>query len=221
MTVSNLLVVASLVLFAALVAAFSIVLRRTARVVAAAARTRRSAATARRCADRAAAAIAAGCERIDRVRRRQDAPTELDDVLAAMLEALDGSAVEAECARPARRRWRPLRARIVGGARARGARDRDRRSTAASLLAATSGRPREMEGETSIKRGYLNLLHAREALVMLGVDLRSGTRRRAALVQRSRRGELTEPAIAFPSAHASPCQVPATTVCRGIVAADH
>ena len=37
-----------------------------------------------------------------------------------------------------------------------------------------SGRVREMEGETSVKRGYLNLLHAREALVTLGVDLRSG-----------------------------------------------
>jgi hypothetical protein len=31
-----------------------------------------------------------------------------------------------------------------------------------------------MEGETSVTRGYLNLLHAREALVTLAMDLRSG-----------------------------------------------
>ena len=41
-------------------------------------------------------------------------------------------------------------------------------------LPVAAGRPRELEGETSIKRGYLNLLHAREALVTLAVDLRVG-----------------------------------------------
>jgi hypothetical protein len=39
----------------------------------------------------------------------------------------------------------------------------------------TAGRPRELEGETAIKRGYLNLLHAREALVTLAADLRAGS----------------------------------------------
>ncbi len=42
------------------------------------------------------------------------------------------------------------------------------------LLGVESGRPRELEGETSIKRGYLNLLHAREALASLAEGLRQG-----------------------------------------------
>jgi hypothetical protein len=42
------------------------------------------------------------------------------------------------------------------------------------LLGVEAGRPRELEGETSIKRGYLNLLHAREALASLAEGLRLG-----------------------------------------------
>ena len=89
-----------------------------------------------------------------------------------MLETLAGLRVEADALAPPAA-LAPFQARIAD--------EIDRASRAVevvqhgcALLAATSGRPREMEGETSVKRGYLNLLHAREALVTLGVDLRSG-----------------------------------------------
>ena len=153
--------------------AFAYVLRRAARVVA----VTREDDTFRRdgaaLADRAVAAITTGAERIDRVRRRSDAPTTLDDVLPQLLEDLGALRVEARRAGPARR---------ARGRRARGSR---RRSTGPAravetvrhgcvLLGVEAGRPRELEGETSIKRGYLNLLHAREALASHAEGLRSG-----------------------------------------------
>jgi len=166
------LVVASLALFAALAAAFLYVLRRAAHVVAQTREDdsfRRDAASL---ADRAAASIAAGSGPIDRVRRRQDAPSELADVLPGLLETLDGFRVEAEALTPPAA-LAPLRTRLADEI-GRAARAVETIEHGGALLAATAGRPREMEGETSVKRGYLNLLHAREALVALGVDLRSG-----------------------------------------------
>jgi hypothetical protein len=170
--VTEALVVASLALFVALAAAFLYVLRRAAHVVA---QTREDDTFRRDSAaltDRAASAIAAGAGRIDRLRRRQDAPAALDEVLPGLLETLAGLRVEADALAPPAA-LAPFRTRIAD--------EIDRASRAVevvqhgcTLLAVTSGRPREMEGETSVKRGYLNLMHARDALVTLGVDLRSG-----------------------------------------------
>ncbi len=166
------LAVASLALFVALVGAFIYVLRRTARVVA---QTREDETFRRDAAsltDRAASAIASGAERVDRVRRRQDAPTSLDDILPAILESFAGFRAEADALVPPVE-LAPLRVRLVEELD-RAARAVETVEHGCALLAVTSGRPREMEGETSVKRGYLNFLHAREALVALGVDLRSG-----------------------------------------------
>jgi len=170
--VEQLLALASLALFAALVVAFAVVLRRAARVVGEAREDDgfRTAAGAR--VGRATAALGDAAERIDRVRRRQDAPTELDDLLPELLERLAALRDEtAALAAPAT--LEPLRARILEEL------DRAARSVevvrhGCTLLGVTAGRPRELEGETSITRGSLNLLHAREALVTLGVDLEVG-----------------------------------------------
>ncbi len=170
---SEVLVVASLALFVALGAAFFYVLRRAAGVVAETREDETFRRDAASLTDRAASAIATGTERIDRVRRRQDAPTELDEVLPGMLEALGGFRVEAEALAPPAA-LAPLRARLADELD-RAARAVETVEHGCVLLAATTGRVREMEGETSVKRGYLNLLHAREALVTLGVDLRSGS----------------------------------------------
>jgi hypothetical protein len=43
----------------------------------------------------------------------------------------------------------------------------------AVLTAASVGRGREVEGQIAIKRGYLNILHAREAIVEIATNLRS------------------------------------------------
>jgi hypothetical protein len=170
--VENLAVVVSLGLFIALAAAFLFVLRRAAGVVAVTREDDSFRRDAAALAERAAASIQGGAERIDRVRRRQDAPAMLDDVLPPLQEALAGLRAEADALAPPAA-LAPLRERIAGEL------DRAGRAVATvehgcALLSVTARRPSEVEGETSVKRGYLNLLHAREALVAVAIDLRSG-----------------------------------------------
>jgi hypothetical protein len=170
--VSEALVVASLALFAALVAAFVFVLRRTARVVAETREDETFRRDAAALTDRASAALSGGGEQIDRVRRRQDSPAALDEVLPGLLETLAGFQVEAEALAPPSN-LATLRGRIAEEID-RAARAVETVQHGCALLAGSSGRALVMEGETSVKRGYLNLLHAREALVALGADLRTG-----------------------------------------------
>ncbi len=169
---AEVLTVASLALFVLLAIAFAYVLRRAAGVVAV---TREDEAFRRdgaALAGRAVAAISAGAERIDRVRRRNDAPSTLDDVLPQLLEALGAFRVEADALVPPA----ALAALCVRLAEEidRAGRSIEMVRHGCVLLGVTAGRPRELEGETSIKRGYLNLLHAGEALTSLAAGLRSG-----------------------------------------------
>jgi hypothetical protein len=170
--VTQVLAVASLVLFVLLVIAFAGVLRRAARVVAVTRDDETFRQVAAALADRAVAAIGAGAERIDRVRRRSDAPSALDDVLPQLLETLGALRLEAEAMVPPP----PL---AIAGAQIAEEIDRAARATetirhGCALLGDGTGRPRAVEGETSVKRGYLNLLHAREALASHAEGLRSG-----------------------------------------------
>lgn len=169
---TEVLTVASLVLFVLLAIAFAYVLRQAARVVA----VTREDDTFRRdgaaLADRAVGVISPGADRIDRVRRRNDAPSTLDDVLPQLLEALGALQVEADA-------LVPPAALVTAGSRIAEEVDRAARAVetvrhGCLLLGVVAGRPRQLEGETSIKRGYLNLLHAREALASLSEGLRSG-----------------------------------------------
>jgi hypothetical protein len=166
------LAIASLALFVVLAAAFLVVLRRASSVVAVTREDEGFRRDGAALTDRAATYIADACERIDRVRRRQDPPASLDEVLPATLEALVGLRAEVETF-VAPVALGPLRDRI-GDELDRAGRAIETVQHGCALMGATAGRPRELEGETSIKRGYLNLLHAREALMTLGVDLRSG-----------------------------------------------
>ena len=169
---AQVLTVASLALFVLLAVAFALVLRRAARVVAV---TREDEAFRRdgaALADHAVAALGGGAERIDRVRRRNDAAAVLDDVLPQLLETLAALRLEADALVP------PV---TLADPSLRIAEELDRAARAIEmvrhgcvLLGVGAGRPRELEGETSVKRGYLNLLHAREALASLAEGLRSG-----------------------------------------------
>jgi hypothetical protein len=170
--VAQVLAVASLALFVLLAIAFAYVLRRAARVVAVA----RGDETFRRdgaaLAGRAAVAIAGGAERIDRVRRRSVPPETLDEVLPQLLETLAGLRVEVEALAPPPV-LAPLCARMAAEID-RAARSIETVQHGCALLGVAAGRPRELEGQTSIKRGYLNLLHAGEALTSIAAGLRSG-----------------------------------------------
>ena len=166
------LAIASLTLFVALAVTFYLVLRRASHVVAVTREDEGFRHDAAALTDRAATYIADACERIDRVRRHQDPPDSLDGILPATLEALVGLRAEIETL-AAPTVLVPLRDRIADEM-GRAGRAVKAVQHGCALLGVTAGRPHELEGETSIKRGYLNLMHAREALMTLGVDLRSG-----------------------------------------------
>lgn len=168
----ELVILASLTAFFALVAAFILVLNRAARLVADTRfedAFRRDGATL---ADRATVTIAAAADRIDRVRRRQDAAEALDDVIPGAILGLEGLRGEGGGLAPP-----PTLAALQGRLMEeieRAIRAVQTVEHGCRQLSEAAGRPRELEAETSIKRGYLNLLHAREALTSLATDLRSG-----------------------------------------------
>jgi hypothetical protein len=71
------------------------------------------------------------------------------------------------------RRIRAAARAARGGARARGSRVEMIDHGCGVLSAASVGRAREAEGQIAIKRGYLNILHARETIVEIGTNVRS------------------------------------------------
>ncbi len=180
-------VVAPLLVFALLVAAFAFVLRRTGRVIA---DTREAEGFRRRAQDlglRVDVSLGGIIERIDGVRRHKVPPADIGENLSAALAAVASYQREAEdLDAPA------SAAALTAGLRAelgRAERALEMVEHGCGMLAAARGMARDIEGETAVKRGYLNLLHAREAVVEYtaeivdtdgGVEPRWYSRRRSA-----------------------------------------
>lgn len=180
-----------LVLFVALAATFVLVLRRAARVMAG---TRELDAFRRSTADLAAridVSLTGVAGRIDGVRRHQLDPDAIAENLDAAEDAIARYLEEAEAMRP------PA---DVAGLRvtlaeelARTARALDMVRHGCDALATGVAGPRELEGQTAVKRGYLNVLHARDAIRRVAADAQ-----RARLPRRSGRvvptsGRIDEP----------------------------
>ncbi len=148
--------------FIALVVLFALVARRTAQVVA---ETRDAEAFRRAIADLATRldiSLGGLVERIDAVRRHTLPPGGISDNLAAAFDALARYAEEARGLRHP-----PAVADLADGLVGEVERaDRALRMVehGCTILATGHGAAREAEGEMAIKRGYLNLLHAREAI---------------------------------------------------------
>ncbi len=148
--------------FAALAAAVAIFGRRAGRILG---ETREAESFRRAIADiagRAEASLAGVSERIDALRRHQVEPDDVSPNLAAALDAVSRYADEARALRPPAP-FAAIREAFVE--------DLDRASRALELVAhgctiLGQGRSRsgELEAQTSVKRGYLNVLHAREAV---------------------------------------------------------
>jgi hypothetical protein len=154
--------------FLVLAVASALVIRKASRVLT----ETREAETFRRAAvdlaDRVERSLAAACERIDRVRRRELDASAIGETLTAAQDAVARYTGEARALRP------PAEMRAIQGDFVA---ELERAERALGMvehgcnMLATAGRgPRELEGQTSIKRGYLNLLHAREALSRHAAD---------------------------------------------------
>jgi hypothetical protein len=156
------LLVLPIVAFLILLVLFALVLRRAGRFVAATRDAERFRRQAGDLTSRVETSLGQICERVDAVRRGQVDAGALGDDIAASLDAVARYAEEARALRPPRVAA-PIREELVG--------ELERASRALQMIehgreiqASARAGGREIEAQTSIKRGYLNVLHAREAI---------------------------------------------------------
>ncbi len=161
-----------LMAFLVLATAFVVILRRTSRVLI----ETRDADQFRRAVDDLAGRIdqslGGAIERIDAVRRHLLDAALIADNLAAATDAVARYADEASALHgpvPADEVRAALLAELDRAARALEMVDHGAR-----LLDTVAGPQAELEAQTAIKRGYLNLLHAREAIARHADDLATG-----------------------------------------------
>jgi hypothetical protein len=148
--------------FLAIAILFALVLRRAGRIVARTREVEGFRAAVYDLAARIELSLDGATDRIDALRRQQSAPSSIDDTIAAATDAVQRYLEEV----------RALRG--VGTAAAirddmafeleRAGRALEMVEHGAAILVTTRRGDRGLEAQTSIKRGYLNLLHAREAI---------------------------------------------------------
>jgi hypothetical protein len=168
------LIVLSLLAFALVALAVAVFARRASVVLG---ETREAESFRRRVADladRAERSLAGVSERIDAVRRHQAMPAEIEANVSAAMEAVGRYADEARELRPPAA-FGQIQAAIVAELD-RAARALELVAHGCAILGDARPRGRELEAQTSIKRGYLNILHAREAVAR---DAASATRIRS------------------------------------------
>ena len=148
--------------FVALALAFALFVRRAGRFIA---ETREAETFRRSTADLAArveTSLGGVAGRIDGVRRRTVAAEAITDNIAAATDAVDRYAAEARALRG------PAAAAEIRDALIaeldRAARALQMVEHGCGILASARVGGREIEAQTAIKRGYLNVLHAREAI---------------------------------------------------------
>ncbi len=159
---TELAILLPLLAFVALAAGIAVVLRRAGRIVARTREVEGFRSSVRDLAARVDTSLEGATSRIDAVRRNQVGADTIGETITAATDAveryleearaLDGPEVALE-----------IRDDIVAEL------ERAERALAmvdhgATILAQVRRRGRELEGQTAIKRGYLNLLHAREAI---------------------------------------------------------
>jgi hypothetical protein len=148
--------------FLILLVLFALVLRRAGRFIAATRDVERFRRQAGDLTTRIEMSLGEICERVDAVRRGQVGADALGDDIAASLDAVARYADEAKALRPPREAGR-IRDEIVAELE-RAGRALEMIEHGRSIQASARSGGREVESQTSIKRGYLNVLHAREAI---------------------------------------------------------
>ena len=159
--------------FIALVAGLIVVFRGTSRIAARTRELQRFRGAVKDLASRVDTSLDSAASRIDAVRHQQAGPETIGQTVVDATEALERYGEEARALRGPRRA-QAIRddfvAEIERANRALGMVEHG-----ANMLASSRRGSRELEAQTSIKRGYLNLIHAREAVARHAVvaeDLR-------------------------------------------------
>jgi hypothetical protein len=148
--------------FVALAAGFAIVLRRAGRIMARTRELEKFRGAVRDLATRIDTSLEGATSRIDAMRRQQVGADTIGETIAAASDAVARYTVEARALHgpPAAEE---IRDDLVEELE-RAGRALDMADHGATILAQVRRRGRELEAQTAIKRGYLNLLHAREAI---------------------------------------------------------
>ena len=148
--------------FIALVAGLLVVFRGTARIAARTREVRQFQVGVKALTALADASLAAAAGRIDAVRHNQAGPELIGQAVLEATEALEPLVEGAKALRGPRRASAirdDLVAELDRAVRALGMVEHG-----ANMLAASRRGSRDLEAQTSIKRGYLNLIHTREAI---------------------------------------------------------
>jgi hypothetical protein len=159
--------------FIALVAGLVVVFRGTARIAARTREIHQFRGGVKDLAAQVDALIEAAAGRIDAVRHNQAGPEVISQTVVDAAEALERYGDEARALKGPRRAQSirdDLVAELERASRALGMVEHG-----ANMLASSRRGSRELEAQTSIKRGYLNLIHAREAIARQAIradDLR-------------------------------------------------
>ena len=156
------LLVLPIIAFVILLVLFVLVLRRAGRFIAATRDVERFRRQAGELAGRIETSLGEICGQVDAVRRGQLGADMLADDLAASMDAVGRYADEARGLRPPRGGG-PIRDEIVAELE-RAGRALEMIEHGRSIQASARSGGREVEAQTAIKRGYLNVLHAREAI---------------------------------------------------------
>jgi hypothetical protein len=149
--------------FAALAFGVLVVLRRAGRIVARTREVEHFRSGIRDLSTRIDQSLEGAVGRIDAVRRGQLAADEIPPTIEAATDAVDRYTDEAR-AMKAPTAGEPIRDAIIEELE-RAGRALGMVQHGAAILAQARRRGRELEAQTSVKRGYLNLVHAREAIV--------------------------------------------------------
>ena len=148
--------------FVALAAGLIVVFRRTDRIVKRTREVEGFRVAVHDLAARIEVSLAGATGRIDSVRHNALPPAALADTLTAATDAVERYVEEAkELKAPAQ--GRTIRSELIADLE-RAGRALAMVEHGASILVAVRRGNRELEGQTSLKRGYLNLLHARDAI---------------------------------------------------------
>ncbi|MEP6639322.1 MAG: hypothetical protein ABJC39_08220 [Chloroflexota bacterium] len=154
--------------FIALAAGLAVVLRGTGQIVARTREVERFRGTVKDLAVRVDASLGGAVGQIDAVRRRQVGPDTIADTIDAAMDAVGRYTDEAKALRGPRKA-QGIRADLVDELE-RARRALEMVEHGRSTMAVARRGPRELEAQTSIKRGYLNLIHAREAFARHALD---------------------------------------------------
>lgn len=157
-----------LIAFALLAVLFALILRRAGRLLKAMRDADSFRSAVADLATRIDISLSGVVERIDGVRRHQLPSDAIDENLAAATEAVQRYSDEAQALRPPAAMSAQREGLVAELDRA--GRALEMVVHGAGLLTSRPGAARELEAQTAIKRGYLNLIHAREAIRRLAVE---------------------------------------------------